>query len=134
MIPASILLLSLLGILLNLSLSGLVLQPDWSAALLLASVLAQRGNWPWVIPGFWVHDLALHWSSLICLPVVAILPFLLSRADAHLGAGLPQRVVLMIITLLPLLHAGWSTPQWLMTICICIFVWHLLARSYAKSH
>jgi hypothetical protein len=134
MIPASILLLSLLGILLNLSLSGLVLQPDWSAALLLASVLAQRGNWPWVIPGFWIHDLALHWSSLVCLPIVAILPFLLSRADAHLGAGLPQRVVLMIISLLPLLHSGWSAPQWLMTICTCIFVWHFLARSYAKPH
>ena len=134
MIPPLILLMSLLGIMLNLSLAGLVLQPDWSAAFLLASLLAQRGNWPWVLPGLWVHDLALHWSSLVCLPVIALLPFFLSRTDAYLGAGLPQRVVLMLLGLAPLLWFGWSIPQWLLTLCLCIFVWHFVARSYAKSY
>jgi len=134
MIPPSILLMSLLGIMLNLSLAGLVMQPDWSAAFLLASLLAQRGNWPWVLPGFWVHDLALHWSSMICLPVIAALPFLLTRTDAHLGPGLPQRLFLMLLGLAPLLWSGWSIPQWLLTLCLCILVWHFLARSYAKSY
>lgn len=39
MIVPIILLLSLLGMMLNLSLAGLIIQPDWSAALLLASIL-----------------------------------------------------------------------------------------------
>jgi len=132
MIPPFILLMSLLGIMLNLALSGVVIQPDWSAAFLLASLLAQRGNWPWVLPGFWIHDLALHWSSLVCLPAVALLPLLLARTDARLGAGLPQRVTLMILALLPLLWSGWPMPQWLLTITLCIFTWHYVARAYAK--
>jgi hypothetical protein len=133
MIPPFILLLSLFGIMMNLSLSGLIIQPDWSAALLLASILAQRSNWPWVLPGFWIHDLTLHWSSLVCLPAVALLPFLLAQTDSRLGAGLPQRLVLMVLALLPLLWAGWAAPQWLLTIALCIFSWHFIANAYAKS-
>lgn len=133
MIPPLILLISLFGIMLNLALAGLVAQPDWSAALLLASLLTQRSNWPWVLPGIWVHDLTLHWSSLVCLPVVALLPFLLSRSDARLGAGLPQRVAFMIACLLPLLWYGWTVQQWLLTLMLCIFAWHVIARNYAQS-
>ncbi|MES0370971.1 MAG: hypothetical protein ABUK11_01715, partial [Mariprofundaceae bacterium] len=128
-----ILLLSLLGMMLNLSLAGLIIQPDWSAALLLASILAQRGNWPWAVPGFWIHDLTLHWSSLVCLPVIALIPFLLARTDAHLGVGLPQRIALMIMGLLPLLWADWAFSQWLLTLLLCIFSWYLIARTYAKA-
>jgi len=109
------------------------MQPDWSAALLLASLLAQRSNWPWVLPGVWLHDLMLHWSSLICLPVIAFLPWLLTQADVRLGAGLPQRIILMIIGLLPLLWNGWAFPQWLLTLMLCIFVWHFIAKAYAQS-
>lgn len=132
MIPPLILLISLFGIMLNLSLAGLLIQPDWSAAFLLASLLAQRGNWPWVMPGIWVHDLALHWSSLVCLPVVALLPLLMARSDARLGAGLPQRVVLMVAALIPLIWSGWEVTQWLLTIALCIFSWYFIARSYAQ--
>jgi len=132
MIPPFILLLSLLGIMLNLSLAGLIIQPDWSAAFLLASLLAQRGNWPWVIPGVWVHDLALHWSSLVCLPVVALLPLLLAQSDARLGPGLPQRVVFMLAGLMPLLWSGWTWSQWLLTLMLALFSWHFIAKAYAQ--
>ena len=94
MIAPFVLRLSLLGIMLNLSLAGLVIQPDWAAALLLAAILAQRGNWVWVLPGFWVHDLALHWSSLVCLPVVALIPFFLKKAaKLQKGGKTPGRDV-----------------------------------------
>jgi len=127
-----VLLLSLLGIMLNLGLAGLVIQPDWSAALLLASILAQRSNWVWALPGFWVHDLALHWSSLVCFPVVALIPFFLAKADERLGPGRPQRVLLMFAGLFPLLWIGWSLPQWLLTMMICTFAWYFIARPNVK--
>lgn len=132
MIAPLVLLISLFGIMLNLSLAGLIAQPDWSAALLLAALLAQRSNWPWVLPGIWIHDLTLHWSSLICLPVAALLPFILAHSDARLGAGLPQRVAFMFAGLLPLLWAGWTFQQWLLTLMLCIFSWHFIARNYAQ--
>jgi len=131
-IPPLILLISLFGIMLNLSLAGLVEQPDWSVAFLLAALLAQRSNWPWVLPGIWVHDLALHWSSLVCLPVVSMLPFLLSRSDSRLGAGLPQRVAFMFAGLLPLLWSGWTFQQWLLTLMLCLFSWYWIARNYVQ--
>lgn len=133
MIPPLVLLISLFGIMLNLGLAGVVAQPDWSAALLLAALLAQRGNWTWVLPGFWIHDLVLHWSSLVCLPAVALLPFLLAHSDARLGAALPQRVVFMFIGLLPLLWSGWTFQQWLLTLMVCLTSWHFFARNYAQA-
>jgi len=132
MIPPLILLLSLLGIMLNLGLAGLVVQPDWSASLLLAALLAQRSNWVWVIPGFLVHDVVLHWSLLICLPVVLLIPLLLAQSDARLGAGLPQRIFLLLLGLMPLLWAGWLLSQWLITFALSIITWHLIARTYAQ--
>ncbi|MDX8404474.1 MAG: hypothetical protein R8K54_08745, partial [Mariprofundaceae bacterium] len=77
-------------------------------------------------------DVALHWSSLVCLPVILLLPWLLAQTDTRLGAGLPQRIVLMIIGLLPLLWAGWAISQWLLTLLLCIFTWHLIAKAYAQ--
>jgi len=133
MIPSFILLLSLLGIMLNLSLAGLVIQPDWSVAFLLAALLAQRGNWTWVVPGVWVHDLTLHWSSLVCLPMVAFLPVVLAQTDARLGAGLPQRIILMVAALLPLLWNGWAWSHWLLTLMLTLVSWHFIAKTYAQS-
>ena len=132
MIAPFVLLLSLLGIMLNLGLAGLVIQPDWAAALLLASILAQRSNWVWVLPAFWVHDLALHWSFLVCFPVVALIPFFLAKADERLGPGLPQRVLLMFVGLFPLLWFGWSFLQWLLTMMACTFAWYFIARPNVK--
>ncbi len=133
MIPPLILLLSLSGMMLNLGLTGLIAQPDWSAALLLASLLAQRSNWVWVLPGFLVHDLVLHWSLFICLPIVLTLPLLLAQTDARLGAGLPQRLLFLILGLLPLIWANWSLSQWLMTVTLSIVAWYLIAGTYDKS-
>jgi hypothetical protein len=127
-----VLLLSLFGIMLNLSLAGLVIQPDWSAALLLAAILARRSNWVWALPAFWIHDLALHWSSLVCLPVVALIPILLKKADERLGPGLPQRLLLMFAGLFPLLWFGWSFSQWLLTMMVCTLAWYFIASPDAE--
>jgi len=133
MIPPLVLLISIIGLLLNLSLAGLVVLPDLSAAMLLAAILAHRGNWIWALPGFGIHDLTLHWSIFATLPYAAIIPVLLALSDVRLGPGLPQRVVLMVIGLIPLLYAGWSLSQWILTVMFCVLIWHITAMAYARS-
>ncbi|MFQ5582284.1 MAG: hypothetical protein ACE5F3_06655 [Mariprofundaceae bacterium] len=131
MIPSLLLLLSILGLNMNIGLAGL-LQPDWTLAMLLAALLAHRGSWPWVFPGIFTHDTVLHWSVWVCLPIVLLLPFIVAHMDGRLGPGLPQRLVLMLAATFPLLWWGWSLEQWLLTILLVIPVWHLLARIYAR--
>lgn len=132
MIAAVLLSLSLLGILLNLSLAGVWVLPDWSAALLLAAILAHRGNWVWVIPAFWVHDLSLHWSATVWLPFMILFPLLLTYIDMRIGAALPQRVVLMLAASTALLLAGWGAAAWLLTLLLCICIWYALSNLYAQ--
>jgi len=133
MMPPLALLLSMLGLILNIGLAGLLLQPDWSLALLLATLLAHRGSWPWVFPGVFAHDAALHWSLWVCLPVVLLLPYIISHVDDQLGPGLPQRAVLMLVATLPLLWWGWGVEQWLLTVLLTIPLWYLVVRSYARA-
>lgn len=132
MIAPVILFFSLLGIFINLAMSGSWVLPDWSAALLLGAILAHRGNWVWVVPAFWVHDLSLHWSSLVCLPFIVLLPLLLAHIDMRIGPALPQRVVLMIAASTPLLFYGWGMIAWLMTLTLCVCVWYILSDFYAE--
>lgn len=132
MIPSAVLLASLLGIMLNLAEAGLLLQPDWSAGILVAAILAHRSNWVWALPGLWVHDLALHWSSFVCLPLAVLLPWLMMRIDEQIGPALPQRMALMLLTLSPLLWFDWGVSQWLLTNLVCIAVWYMMTRYYAE--
>lgn len=132
MIAPVILLLSLLGIFINISMAGSWVLPDWSAALLLAAILAHRGNWIWVIPAFWVHDLSLHWSATVCLPFVILLPILLAHIDMRIGPALPQRVVLMLVATMPLLLSGWGFVAWLLTLSLCTCIWYILSDFYAQ--
>lgn len=132
MIAFVIVALALLGLNLNLAFAALLAQPDWALALLLASLLAHRSNWVWVLPAALVHDVVLHWSALATMPVLAVMPMAMIYFDRHLGPGLPQRVILMLLVTMPLLPLGWGLQAWLLTIFLCVPFWYLLTKRYAQ--
>ncbi len=133
MIAIIIVLLSLLGISLNLAFSSTLMQPDWALALLLASLLAHRHNWVWVLPCVLVHDVVLYWSFSLSFIIMALLPLTMIYLDQHLGVGLPQRLALMLAAVLSLLWPDWGLSAALLTLCLCIPLWHLLTRQYAQQ-
>jgi hypothetical protein len=132
MIEIAVFVLAILGIALNLAFSSAMLQPDWALALLLASLLAHRHNWIWVLPGILIHDLGLHWSFWASFPVIAIIPFAMIYLDRRLGPGLPQRLLLMLIATMAPMRQGWGLQACLLTLCLCLPVWHLLTSQYAQ--
>jgi len=133
MIAITIALLSLLGLSLNLAFASTLMQPDWALALLLASLLAHRHNWVWVLPGVLIHDVVLYWSFSASFLTMAIFPLAMIYLDQHLGSGLPQRLALMLVAVLSLLWPGWGLSAALLTLCLCIPVWHVLTRRYAQQ-
>jgi len=133
MIAMTITLLALLGLSLNLAFASTLMQPDWALALLLASLLAHRHNWVWVLPGVLVHDVVLYWSFSLSFLIMALFPLAMIYLDQHLGIGLPQRLALMLVAVLSLLWPGWGLSAALLTLCLCIPVWHLLTRQYAQQ-
>ncbi len=133
MIITIIPLLALLGISLNLAFSSTMSQPDWALALLLASLLAHRNNWIWVLPCALIHDLILYWSLGTIALMMAIIPLAMIYLDQHLGAGLPQRIALMLVATLALPALGWDLQASALTLCLCVPVWHLLTRQYAQQ-
>ncbi|TLS66969.1 hypothetical protein FE236_04140 [Mariprofundus erugo] len=132
MIAAPVMLFALLGLNMNMAFSSSLMQPDWALALLLASLVAQRHNWLWVLPLVMLHDAVLYWSLETSFVVFAIIPFAMIYFDQHLGPGLPQRLLLVLLVLLAMFYDGWSADSCLLTLCLCVPVWHLLARRYAQ--
>ncbi|EAU53667.1 hypothetical protein [Mariprofundus ferrooxydans] len=133
MITLTVLLLALLGLNMNMAFSSSLIQPDWALALLLASLLAKRHNWFWVLPAILLHDVTFYWSLATVFMVVAMIPLAMIYLDQHLGAGLPQRLVLLVLALLAMMADGWTLQACLLTLCLCIPVWHLLTRQYAQQ-
>ena len=131
-LPFLLLPLSVTGLALSLATGG-ILQPDWSLALLLASLLARRGTWMWVLPALLLHDLALYWTPWGVFPLACLLPGILMRLDEEIGPGLPQRLVMLFIVSLPMLVHGAGFMQWVLTLMLCIPIWHLLARIYDRQ-
>jgi len=126
-------LLALLGISLNLAFSSTMSQPDWALALLLASLLAHRNNWIWVLPCSLIHDLILYWSFGLVALTMAIIPVAMIYLDHQLGAGLPQRIALMCAAVLVLPAIGWDMQAAALTLCLCVPIWHVLTRHYAQQ-
>lgn len=133
MIIISVVLLAMLGLSLNLAFSTSMIQPDWAMALLLAGILARRHNWIWVLPCIFIHDIVLHWTVGLSFLVVALIPLGMIYFDQHLGAGLPQRIMMMIVASLTLLHWGWGVTALLLTLLLCVPIWHLLTGLYAQK-
>jgi len=131
-LPFLLLPLSVTGLALSLATGG-ILQPDWSLALLLASLLARRGTWIWALPALLLHDLALYWTPWGVFPLACLLPGILMRLDEEIGPGLPQRLVMLFIVSLPMLVHGAGFMQWVLTLMLCIPIWHLLARIYDRQ-
>jgi len=122
----------LIGIILNLGFSGVFLQPDWSLALLMAALLAHRGNWLWVSLATGVHDLILHWSLLTSLPWILLSPIIIAWSDAQIGPSLLQRSFAMLMVTTSLYFAGWSIAACLLTLLLCLILWHFIARFYVQ--
>jgi len=125
--------LTLLGISLNLAFANTLIQPDWALALLLASLLAHRHNWLWVLPCMLIHDVVLFWSFSSSFFIMALLPLAVIYLDQHLGTGLPQRLALMLVAVLSLLWPDWGLMTCVLTLCLCIPVWYMLTRRYAQQ-
>lgn len=132
-LPTLVILIAFAGLCLNLA-SGGIPQPDWALALLLAVLLARRHTWPWVLPTILIHDLTLYWSVWGVFPIACLLPFSISSLDAQLGAGLPQRLVLLVLLTLPMLWHGFGVLQWLLTLILCIPVWYFLVHLYEQRY
>jgi len=133
MIGVTIGLLALLGMSLNLAFASALTQPDWALALLLASLLAHRHNWVWVLPCVFIHDEVLYWSFSLSFIIMALLPLAMIYLDQQLGTGLPQRLALMLVAVLSMLWPGWGLSACALSLCLCIPVWHLLTRRYAQQ-
>ncbi|MDQ6956071.1 MAG: hypothetical protein Q9M21_02630 [Mariprofundaceae bacterium] len=122
----------LIGIIFNLGFSGVFSQPDWSLALLLAALLAHRGNWLWVSFATGAHDLVLHWSVFISLPWVLLTPIIITWSDAQIGPSLLQRMFAMLMVISSIFFAGWSFLSCVLTLLLCLIFWHLIARLYVQ--
>jgi len=132
-LPIAVVALAFPGLGLSLA-SGGAAQPDWTLALLLGVLLARRNAWPWILPIMLIHDLTLYWSVWTVFPIACLAPFSMASLDAQLGAGLPQRLALMVLVCLPILWQGAGIIQWLLTLILCIPLWHLAVRYYEHQY
>ena len=132
-LPALLLLLSIIGLCLSLGFAGHMVQPDWSLALLIAALLSDRSSWPWLLPGIVAHDVSLYWTVWGVLPMAAALPYLLPQMDKERSTALMRRIILMGVVCLPILWLGSGFSQWLLTLMLCVPLWHTLSRLHARS-
>ncbi|MDQ6951790.1 MAG: hypothetical protein Q9M26_09005 [Mariprofundales bacterium] len=115
------------GMLFNLTLDAVAYQPDWGAALLIAAVAAKRGRWPWVLPLLMIHDMVLYWVPWPWCAMMTVLGLILVIwCDVHLGTALPQRVLLIVIALLPMTWQRWPGPDIVLTLLLTITLWYLV--------
>lgn len=120
------------GLMISWAIGGIMRQPDWALALLLAGLLARRRNWQWILPAVFVHDIMLYWTPLGCLPFMAVLPIFIGKVDEWLGAGVPQRVIALFIGISPLLWLSHDAGQWLLTALLIPPLWFLMVRGYGR--
>ncbi|MDX8380871.1 MAG: hypothetical protein R8M14_02015 [Ghiorsea sp.] len=125
---------ALIGLLLNLSFSGNVSQPDWSLSILLAILLSQRKTWYWILPLIGLHDLLLFWSVWITFPFAVISALLLSSADVRLSPGQYQRWLALLLACSSLLFTGVDFISWLLTITLSTWIWSILSVQREKAY
>lgn len=125
---------ALLGLLMNMSFSGLLAMPDWSLAILLAILLSQRSTWYWVLPLIGLHDYLLFWSVWVVFPFATLAALLLMYADVNLAPGQYQRWVGLFLACAPLLfaHVGWLS--WLLTMTLTVWIWSYLSVKREKVY
>jgi len=131
-LPFFFLVAALFGMVLSFA-SGGTMQPDWSLSILLGALLARRSYWPWVLPAMLLHDLMLYWSPWGVFLPACLLPLLLRRLDAQVGPGLLQRIAMLVFVSVPMLAHGAGVMQWLLTLLLCIPVWHIAVHLHDRQ-
>ncbi|MDQ6992465.1 MAG: hypothetical protein Q9M31_03250 [Mariprofundus sp.] len=127
-------LLTLLGLNINMAFSAQsLMQPDWSLALLLACLLAHRLSWFWVLPLMLLHDVVLYWSPASSFVMMAVIPLAMRYFDQRIGVSLLHRLLLLLLGVLLMLFDGWPLQASLLTLCLSVPLWHLMARQYAQQ-
>ena len=129
-----VLLTSFFGLLLNLSFSGLIAQPDWSLVMLLAVLLSNRRTWFSVLPCIWFHDVVLFWSAWVTFPYVLVTTIILYLSDKRLGPGQPQRWLGLVLSCFPLLLSGVSLWSWLLSMMLTVWLWSILSSKREKVY
>lgn len=128
-----IIFLALTGMMINLSFSSVLTQPDWALALLIAALLSHRQHWYWVLPLLLLHDWTLHWSPFAFAIVIAAVPLLILWIDHRLGPAVPQRLIGMFIGTLPMLWMDWGFIAWVLTNLMALCCWYLMAQVHLES-
>lgn len=134
MLMPGVLLASFSGLILNMSFSGSVAQPDWSLAILLAVLLSNYKTWCWVLPSIWVHDIVFFWSGWVAFPYFICIAMILLYSDKRLGPGQPQRWLSLLLGCLPLYIAGVSQLSCLLTALLAIWLWALFSSHKEKVY
>jgi len=134
MLVSSVLLTTFIGLIANLSFSGLVSQPDWSFAVLLAMLLSQQRTWIWVLPSIGMHDLFLYWSAIITLPVFILISVILFYSDKRLGPGQQQRWLCLLLGIIPLFNEGMAIFNVLLTLAMTVLLWSFFTTRRDKVY
>ena len=132
-----VLLTSVIGILFNLSFTGLFTQPDWMLAVLLAILLSDKSTWYWVLPAMIIHDVLLYWTIWVTFPYMVVVAGILFFSDKRLGPGQPQRWFGLALVCMSLLIKGISVWDWLLTMMLAVWLWFVFSsireREYVES-
>ncbi|MDQ6963409.1 MAG: hypothetical protein Q9M13_00650 [Mariprofundales bacterium] len=125
MIPLLGSVLAIAGMVLNISGTNTVTLPDIGGALLIAAVVARRRHWRWVFPLLILHDMVLYWSALpITLLFVIFALFLVIQVDVRLGAALPQRIVMIVLSHLPMVIEGYTPQAITLSLLLTFVLWY----------
>ncbi len=124
---AAVIVLALLGIVANIVTSPGTIVPDWGGALLIASLAARRHHWKWVFPLLLLHDALLCWSPWpLTLMMVAAGLLLTLHIDMQAGPALLQRLLMVLISLIPMWLQGWPMPSLVLSFLLILALWYWL--------
>jgi len=134
MLISWILLSATVGVFFNLSFAGMMVQPDWSLAILVGTLLHNRHAWFWILPYVMFHDLVLYWSLWVTFPYVLVTVMLIFYVDHRLAPGQPQRWFGLVLCCTALLFVGVDIWTWLLTLTLSIAVWSRLPSERERAY
>jgi len=117
------------GIWLTLTLDALPYQPDWGLAILMGAITARRRHWLWVVPMLMLHDMVLYWNPLPWSVVVTLAGLaLVIWVDYRVGPALLQRLILIILALLPMFWQSWAWQNIVLTLLLTMVLWTMIRQ------
>jgi len=125
MIPILGVLLTIGGIIINISIPTTIIAPDISGSVLIAALAARRRHWPWTLPLLVLHDIVLYWSLIPPTPLFTTLALLLViQIDTRLGPALLQRIIMIIIAHIPMWLEGWPVKATVLSFLLSFVLWY----------